>query len=204
LNESFSGLKNLLITDQYDHLSHNNLEQTQNNSIKRIQLSDETHYSQISNSKHVDCIGKTQSNCDSTQSLIECSHIEINWTYDTLKCVDATPLLLIDKEKNIQLAFIGSHSYKFVCLNALTGQLCWLFEAQDRIESSACLSSCGNFVMFGSYDHFFYVLNVESGRLEWKYKTEDVIKSSPHCNASNNHVYFGCHDKHLYCLDIYV
>ncbi len=201
LNEPLSCLKNLLISGQ----SHQNiLEKNQNNLIKKAKLSNETQNFQISNQKNVGWIGKTQSYCESIQTPIEYSNLDIKWTYDTFKCVDATPLLLIDKEKNTEFAFIGSHSCKFVCVHAQTGKLCWLFEAQDRIESSACLSSCGKFVMFGSYDHFFYVLDAKSGLLEWKYQTDDVIKSSPYCNCTNGLVYFGCHDKHLYCVNIYV
>ena len=45
---------------------------------------------------------------------------------------------------------IGSHSARFVSLNAANGQLEWEFNASDRIESSANITKCGNFVVFGN------------------------------------------------------
>ena len=75
--------------------------------------------------------------------------LNVRWKFDTLKCVDATPLLLETTLDEYPLIFIGSHSKQFVCLNGSTGDLIWKFLAKDRIESSACLSKCGNFVIVG-------------------------------------------------------
>ena len=82
------------------------------------------------------------------------SGLSIMWKYDTLKCVDATPLIVVTKSEDFPLIFIGSHSKQFVCINGYTGELIWKFLAQDRIESSACLSKCGNYVIFGNLVHF--------------------------------------------------
>ena len=78
-------------------------------------------------------------------------HLSIEWTYDTGKCVDATPLLVV-VSADIRRILVGSHSHRFVCLdaNANGRRVVWSFSAGDRIESSACLSKCGRFVYFGT------------------------------------------------------
>ena len=75
--------------------------------------------------------------------------MNILWKFDTLKCVDATPLVVSKKSHNFPSILIGSHSKQFICVNGLNGTSIWNFFAQDRIESSACVSKCGNFVIFG-------------------------------------------------------
>ena len=45
--------------------------------------------------------------------------------------------------------FIGSHSHKFFAISMETGQVLWEALLGDRVESSACLSSCGKFVVVG-------------------------------------------------------
>jgi len=74
-------------------------------------------------------------------------NLNIKWKYNTNKCVDATPLVLetlADKE----IILIGSHSNKFFCLDN-DGELIWQFKSDDRIESSAIISSCKQFIIFG-------------------------------------------------------
>lgn len=75
--------------------------------------------------------------------------LNLLWKYDTLKCIDATALYIetIDDEA---LVFIGSHSSIFACIDAKTGLERWKFNAEDRIESTACVSKCGDFVIFGN------------------------------------------------------
>jgi hypothetical protein len=80
---------------------------------------------------------------------IDINCLNILWKFDTLKCVDATPLVVSKKSYNFPSILIGSHSKQFICVNGLNGTLIWNFFAQDRIESSACVSKCGNFVIFG-------------------------------------------------------
>lgn len=128
--------------------------------------------------------------------------IKYKWKFDTKKCVDATPLLVV--KPNQTLVLIGSHSHQFVCLNGINGKLLWSFNAKDRIESSACLSKCGKYAIFGSYDCSVYFIRLEDGVLEWRFETNDVVKSSPCVNFDNGYVYFGSHDKNLYCLDFEV
>ncbi len=77
--------------------------------------------------------------------------INLDWKYDTLKCVDATPLLVLQEQR--ELIMIGSHSSKFFCINDV-GNLVWQYETMDRIESSATVSRCKNYVLFGNQRKF--------------------------------------------------
>ncbi len=148
--------------------------------------------------------------------------IEVAWSYDTKKCVDATPLLV--RRNNQNLILIGSHSAEFFCIKDC-GELAWSFKTEDRIESSAIVSKCGNFVIFGKqslsvltntcttvtsllfkgcYDRHVYVLKIDDGALYFKVKTGDIVKSTPCLDFNTGHVYFGSYDQHLYCLSINV
>ena len=88
------------------------------------------------------------------------------WKYDTNKCIDATPLVVIENsdegEEHIRV-YIGSHSKSFFCIDGITGQLIWKFEAKDRIESSATLSKCGQLVIVGWFDISRRFLLIPSG-----------------------------------------
>lgn len=128
--------------------------------------------------------------------------VKTNWKYDTRKCVDATPLLIV-KNNAESVILIGSHSAEFFCIDA-AGGLVWSFKTNDRIESSAIISNCCRFVIFGCYDHNVYVLRVNDGCLEFKITTGDIVKSSPCLNEQNGHVYIGSYDKNLYCISIEV
>ena len=72
------------------------------------------------------------------------------WKVDTGKCVDASPLLVQDESRDpSEIAFIGSHSGRFFAICFRTGRVLWEIQLTDRIESSACLSVCGQFVIVG-------------------------------------------------------
>ena len=47
------------------------------------------------------------------------------------------------------MVFIGSHSHKFSAVSMATGSAVWEISLGDRIESSACMSWCGNYVIVG-------------------------------------------------------
>ena len=72
------------------------------------------------------------------------------WKVDTGKCVDASPLLVQDKSHvPSEVVYIGSHSGWFFAICFRTGRVLWESQLTDRIESSACLSVCGQFVIVG-------------------------------------------------------
>ena len=71
---------------------------------------------------------------------------------------------------------IGSHSARFVSLNAANGQLEWEFNASDRIESSANITKCGNFVVFGNICILFVKKKI--GKIKNKTFQEAMIRIS--------------------------
>lgn len=110
-----------------------------------------------------------------SKSLVSCS---IAWKVDTGKCVDASPLMVLTKrvkskeedklppssclameeiggpyDSNLVgedvMIYVGSHSHLFLAVELSTGRVVWQKELGDRVESSACISSCGKFVVVG-------------------------------------------------------
>lgn len=114
-------------------------------------------------------VNKTASSCNNfyeTQSKEmnndEQLKFELNllWKYDTLKCIDAT-VMYIETTDNEELVFIGSHSSLFACIDVKSGLERWKFNAEDRIESSACVSKCGKFVIFGTIEKLSAKINFQ-------------------------------------------
>ncbi|KAL5011810.1 hypothetical protein ScPMuIL_010361 [Solemya velum] len=124
-----------------------------------------------------------------------------NWKHHTGKCVDASPLICMLPNGDV-VVFIGSHSHTFDAVSMDTGKLIWRTELGDRVESSACLSECGGYIVVGCYDCCVYVLEALSGAIWWKFETGGVVKSSPVADTLTALVYVGSHDKHLYALDL--
>ncbi|XP_072040786.1 beta-alanine-activating enzyme-like [Amphiura filiformis] len=124
--------------------------------------------------------------------------IQMRWKYDTGKCVDASPLVVRWRSKAV--VYIGSHSHKFAAISMETGDALWESTLGDRVESSACLSACGKYVVVGCYDSHVYFLDCNSGFVYWKYKTRGPVKSSPVADSDSSLVYIGSHDQHLYAL----
>ena len=47
------------------------------------------------------------------------------------------------------VVYVGSHSHLFVAVELATGREVWRAELEDRVESSACVSVCGDFIAVG-------------------------------------------------------
>lgn len=47
------------------------------------------------------------------------------------------------------VVYIGSHSHWFMAVEFVTGQVLWKSMLEDRVESSACSSLCGHYVVVG-------------------------------------------------------
>ncbi|XP_071493008.1 beta-alanine-activating enzyme-like [Diadema antillarum] len=125
-------------------------------------------------------------------------YIAEKWRVDTGKCVDASPLIV--KTSTGTNVFIGSHSGRFLAIAMETGEVLWQNILTDRVESSACLSACGKFVIVGCYDHYIYCLLAATGTIAWKYKMLDIVKCSPVCDTTNGFVYVGSHDQSVAAL----
>ncbi|RNA26667.1 acyl- synthetase family member 4 isoform X1, partial [Brachionus plicatilis] len=123
-------------------------------SSKKIKLdSDDVDSRFYLNSNIVCCLSKSFSFLKSNLGTVSKNKsvlVSPVWKMDTTKCVDATPLIVGNVCENglKNRVYIGSHSGKFICVDALNGVLKWDFEALDRIESSSCLDKTGSFVLF--------------------------------------------------------
>ncbi|XP_074085479.1 beta-alanine-activating enzyme isoform X2 [Macrotis lagotis] len=128
----------------------------------------------------------------------------IRWKSNTGKCVDASPLIaIILLSQPSSTIYIGSHSHRIQAIDLYSGKMKWEQILGDRIESSACLSHCGNFIIVGCYNGLIYVLRNSNGKIHWMFATKDTVKSSPTMDPSTGLIYVGSHDHHTYALDIY-
>ena len=82
----------------------------------------------------------------------------VRWSYNTGRCVDASPLV-VREGLAPPTVFIGSHSGVFVSLCVSSGNTLWQTRLGDRIESSACLSQFGALVIVGKWRATSIVLN---------------------------------------------
>ncbi|XP_037685788.1 beta-alanine-activating enzyme isoform X2 [Choloepus didactylus] len=130
--------------------------------------------------------------------------LHVRWKSDTGKCVDASPLVIIPViDKSSATVYIGSHSHRMKAVDLYSGKVKWEQILGDRIESSACISNCGNFVIVGCYNGLVYVLKSNSGEKHWMFATQDAVKSSATMDPTTGLLYIGSHDQHAYALDIY-
>ena len=75
------------------------------------------------------------------------------------------------------IVYVGSIDRKLYALDAATGQLRWVFEAEYGIESSPIVAK--NIVYVGANDGWLYALGVQDGHLVWRYQAKDIIRASP-------------------------
>ncbi|XP_063776957.1 beta-alanine-activating enzyme isoform X2 [Pseudophryne corroboree] len=142
---------------------------------------------------------RATSSCEMTMCLRE------SWASDTGKCVDASPLLVMSVIKDSDATvYIGSHSHRVQALHLHTGTVMWERILGDRIESSAAVSKCGNFILVGCYDGSIYALSRSTGETHWIFSTGNAVKSSPAVDPVSGLAIFGSHDQYLYAVDIEV
>ncbi|XP_062348793.1 beta-alanine-activating enzyme isoform X3 [Cinclus cinclus] len=73
----------------------------------------------------------------------------VRWKSNTRKCVDASPLVIIPAKEVSASVYVGSHSHAMQAIDLDLGEIKWEKTLGDRIESSACVSKCGNFIVVG-------------------------------------------------------
>ncbi|XP_077135842.1 beta-alanine-activating enzyme isoform X2 [Ranitomeya variabilis] len=140
-----------------------------------------------------------------TPSSEQLMTLQERWASDTGKCVDASPLLVLSSGKDsARTVYIGSHSHRVQALHLDTGAIVWERILGDRIESSAAVSKCGNFILVGCYDGRVYVLRRGTGDTHWIFTTGNAVKSSPAVDPTSGLAFIGSHDQYLYALDIEV
>ncbi|XP_041081207.1 beta-alanine-activating enzyme isoform X3 [Polyodon spathula] len=75
--------------------------------------------------------------------------LKMRWKSDTGKCVDASPLLISAAGEASVTVYIGSHSHRMQAIDLFSGMIKWERVLGDRIESSATVTKCGNFIVVG-------------------------------------------------------
>ncbi|KAL6964876.1 hypothetical protein U1Q18_035929 [Sarracenia purpurea var. burkii] len=91
------------------------------------------------------------------------------WRVHMESCIDASPLLVF-YDRDIFL-FIGSHSYKFLCINAKSGFVQWEIKLEGRIECSAAIIDNFSQVVVGCYKGNIYFLDFFNGNICWTFQT---------------------------------
>ncbi|XP_059526629.1 beta-alanine-activating enzyme isoform X2 [Myotis daubentonii] len=157
----------------------------------------------LGQSKDSTCVEKVYE--DGTSVIrAETMELRVRWRADTGKCVDASPLVVIPAvDKSSATVYIGSHSHRMMAVDLYSGKVKWEQLLGDRIESSACVSKCGNFIVVGCYNGLVYVLKSNNGEKHWVFTTEDAVRSSATMDPSTGFLYLGSHDQHAYALDIH-
>jgi acyl-CoA synthetase len=110
------------------------------------------------------------------QSLRNLSVVSVESIYME-KCIDASPL--VARYEHVGVVYIGSHSGLFGCYNIETCFTLWETRLPDRIESTACLSSDGNYVCVGCHDYCIYVLDARNGIILNVFETGAQVKAAP-------------------------
>nr|XP_056711429.1 beta-alanine-activating enzyme [Euleptes europaea] len=130
--------------------------------------------------------------------------LDVRWKADLGKCVDASPLVVIPTIDQISASvYTGSHSHVIQAVDLYSGKVKWERCLADRVESSACVSMCGNFIIVGCYNGLVYILRSSNGEIHWTFAAKDAVKSSAAMDPSTGLVFIGSHDQHVYALDIY-
>lgn len=127
----------------------------------------------------------------------------LRWKSDTGKCVDASPLAIISlRDYSSGTIYIGSHSHRMKAIDLSSGKVKWERLLGDRIESAACVSKCGKYIIVGCYDGVVYFLKRQNGETYWTFTTENAVKSSPVVDPSTGFVFIGSHDHHAYAFNL--
>ncbi|GMH00678.1 hypothetical protein Nepgr_002517 [Nepenthes gracilis] len=121
------------------------------------------------------------------------------WKVHMDSCVDASPVIVM-KGEDI-LLFIGSHSHKFLCINAKSGFVLWEIELEGRIECSAVIDGDFSQMVIGCYKGRIYFVDYLKGNICWTFQTCGEVKSQPTVDERRHLVWCGSHDHNLYGLD---
>ncbi|XP_023006185.1 putative acyl-activating enzyme 19 [Cucurbita maxima] len=121
------------------------------------------------------------------------------WQVHMESCVDASPLVVF-KHPKIYL-FIGSHSQKFVCVDAKNASLQWEIRLEGRIECSTAIVGDFSQVVVGCYKGKIYFLEFSTGNIQWTFQTCGEVKSQPVVDSERNLIWCGSYDRNLYAFD---
>ncbi|KAK2407264.1 AMP-dependent synthetase and ligase family protein [Trifolium repens] len=126
-------------------------------------------------------------------------HMKSFWKVNMESCVDASPMV-VSKGSDIYL-FIGSHSHKFLCINARSGSMQWEIKLEGRIECTSAIVSDFSQVVVGCYMGKIYFLDFWNGQIYWIFQTSGEVKSQPVIDTCRQLIWCGSYDHNLYALD---
>lgn len=87
---------------------------------------------------------------DNLERRAEKLTLRVRWKSDLGKCVDASPLVVVPvTDESSASVYVGSHSHLIQAIDLYSGQVRWARDVGDRMESSACVSKCGQFIVVG-------------------------------------------------------
>ena len=129
----------------------------------------------------------------------------ISWTYTSLDggWISGDPVL-----KDNYLLIGGSDNHKFLCFNALSGQLLWEYDFRGNcfslpliVEDKVVFTTGNAYANTGTNPGrgFIHVLMIQSGELYYEYELPGNVFSSPILDGGI--VYIGCDDKNLYAFN---
>ena len=126
-----------------------------------------------------------------------------DWSHDTGRCVDCSPLLCYHPVSQELTVYAGSHSHLFSAVRASDGVCVWSRRLDDRVECTAVLSLCGCYLVVGTYSGRVWVLEREGGEVHWSCSTGcEPVKSSPCVDPSTGLVWVGTHSHTLIALEV--
>ncbi|XP_024536242.1 putative acyl-activating enzyme 19 isoform X1 [Selaginella moellendorffii] len=125
--------------------------------------------------------------------------IQVTWGKCLHACVDASPLLLTTTSG--YRLYIGSHAWKFFCIDAISGEQIWETSLGGRVESTAAVTGDFSQVVVGCYDGFVYFLDPDDGRVMWRFQTDGEVKCQPVVDTWEGYIWCGSHDHIVYVLD---
>ena len=76
-------------------------------------------------------------------------NISVRWKTSLNKCIDASPLVVPSCLKKDGALFVGSHANLIMSVSLLNGDVLWKTRLGGRVESSCCLSFCGQLIIVG-------------------------------------------------------
>ncbi|KAI4356845.1 hypothetical protein L6164_000832 [Bauhinia variegata] len=126
-------------------------------------------------------------------------HMKDLWKVYMESCVDASATIVF--EGSDIFLFIGSHSSKFLCINARSGSIQWEIKLEGRVECTAAIVGDFSQVVVGCYKGKIYFLDFSNGNICWSFQTSGEVKSQPVVDTCRRLIWCGSHDHNLYALD---
>ncbi|CAK1544708.1 unnamed protein product [Leptosia nina] len=126
----------------------------------------------------------------------------VAWSFDTGKCVDASPTLFQHGYK--LYVTVGSHSGKIVVVDGISGLTQGLIKVKSRIEAPVLCSNeaplsapCG---IVGAHDGTIVCFTLETCKELWRINIGSMIKSkATFCKAL---LYVAAYDGNIRCIDV--